>query len=504
MTKNNSMPWKKIFLCTVLLLGIWIANQTVNQDFYIKALCRDDLGFWELTQQDFWSCIWNTDAHKLRPIAYGAIWCLYALLNGQLYLITYVLRGLSFLEAVVFFFLVRDMTKKELPAFCVGVCFVVSHYAYYDVTQVFGIMEGLAMTFSALMLHALFRYLNSAEKSGKHWWGWACLWYVMSWLTHERYMVMVPLFFIAFFLKHGKDSKKHLFELILPSVCFFINLVIRLSLFGSRWMDGTGDVAVQDSFSFPQLLTHLRQMLLGMLGINTGELYLIGRHWDDLPQTIQRAAWGGIALLALIILLLFTALYLRRSMAPQILKNLFLLLCFIGGIMVAGAITFRLEMRWIYTPYLGMLFSAAYGASALEDVWRVQLATKKQLGALAQILLAGYMLCCVPVEIAYRAGYGALYYWRDQVLANHVYEATVPAYGDGLWKKDAIVLLRSDATETQKINRFFPSLAPKTQTDVPDYYWTADLSQLPDSVDKNNAIILQLQPDLLVANATRQ
>jgi len=98
------------------------------------------------------------------------------------------------------------MTKKRILSLSLGVLFLSAHFAYYQIGQAIGILETLALGFALLTLYFLYRQIDCQERAFGKMLLFSHLFFFLLIFTHERYVALLPLFYIPLFFR-GKQAE---------------------------------------------------------------------------------------------------------------------------------------------------------------------------------------------------------------------------------------------------------------------------------------------------------
>lgn len=112
--------------------------------------------------------------------------------------------------------------------------FLASRMAYYQIGQVLGLMETMALWMAISILWNLYRYVN--EENREKCFYIASLLYFGVCFVHERYMTLLPLLLLALLLKQCKKISLWLSTI----VSFGLVQLIRAFTIGSVLPAGTG------------------------------------------------------------------------------------------------------------------------------------------------------------------------------------------------------------------------------------------------------------------------
>ena len=113
---------------------------------------------------------------------------------------------LNSLLAFFLFFFSLKMTKKRILSLSLGILFLSAHFAYYQIGQAIGILETLALGFALLTLYFLYRQIDCQERVFGKMLFFSHLFFFLLIFTHERYVALLPLFYIPLFFR-GKQAE---------------------------------------------------------------------------------------------------------------------------------------------------------------------------------------------------------------------------------------------------------------------------------------------------------
>jgi hypothetical protein len=447
-------------LITVSICGLFVINLLINGPIRLKAfIFADDLGTWNFfnsNRNNFFSFIFNTAANKFRPVFYSAFFAILSLIGNNIWLFGVFLLIFNFFIAIILFLLFCKISKNIIISLCLSIAFILSRFAYYDITQAIGLMEAMALLFSVFMLYLLWRYLNT-EKI-KYFWI-SVVVFLLLLLTHERFVTLLFLYLVTFlFLK--RTSKRILLFFISTLPIIFI-WGLKIFVLQIRPLDGTGGTDILQTFNITNFLQFLLSGWQYLFGINAGPAYLNGISSESVPQNINHLILIGCFCL-LFIFILFGLLVLknRKIFFKKNINNFILFFSFIFLTLIAASVTFRLEMRWLYVPFVGLLFLLAY-------IFRVVL-KQSIIGKFCLFLIVLWLCMIVQIDIFYRSNYKNLYYWSSQTFGNSLYEATLEKYGNDSWNYKIYVVCAEKTssftlgcTEHGDLNLFFKQFEKK-------------------------------------------
>jgi hypothetical protein len=254
--------------------------------------------------------------------------------------------------------LTRDNEALALGA---ALAFVISRFAYYNVMQVDGLMEGLGLLFMLLAVRdaadafALDRYERLKR---------TVLWYALAVFSDERYVV-IGLFVVVAALAHPRaraETRTLAFVTLGAVGVLAAEIVLKTVVFKQHVLIGAGGApGVIDP---GQILGFLGAALANVLGFNVGPDYLSAK---DVAGT---GAFGYLLgfLVAVPVLALFgayVAAAVRKGSAGAVRASAVGLALFVP-LMITTAITYRQEFRWLYAVDTVFLIAVAFVAIRVE------------------------------------------------------------------------------------------------------------------------------------------
>lgn len=438
---EEKYEYLKDVLFSILILCISIV---VNAGINIKGLYQDDILMWSTRRGvGFIKYVFPDEMRKFRPVYWIVAWIYQGILNNNLILIVpiNILIGAGIAIAVYFF--AKRLAKSKEIAFVLAAMFAVSRFSYYNIGQFLGVMEAMALIFALAMLYFLYGYINGKNDMNFYY---ACIVYFINCFTHERFMVLFPMLLFAVIVKEGR----RILNAAISIATFILIIYIRFMALKSFVPEGTGGSKVSETFKISDLIFSLKTEILYILGINTGQEYLCGIRFLD-ANIIARVIIV-ISIIALIgFLAKFTYSLIMNSEKLNLIwiKNTLLFLGFIIGSIVCSAVTIRVEMRWIYAPYLFVLLLIAY-IYGIDNKLTVKRFKNKKIGtSLSRIFhvsipsvlfLATWAFCMIAADIYYRGYYGKIHIFFGQHRANSLANETYYKYNKDLSGKKIYII----------------------------------------------------------------
>lgn len=386
-------------LVLLLLFGLFI-----NRHLSIRALYGDDLYLWSFYGcEDFWSFTFpKVTKGNFRPFYWAMSYLEFWLIGPHVHWYARFNVLLNVVIAWVIYFFSRRLSRRTrvpqgvLPGQAVGLLtgmlYLQSHFAAYQIAQVLGLLESLALLLALLTLWGLFDYL---EGRGTRAYLRACLCFFLVIFTHERFIALAPLFYLAVFTQYQTERRLcrrfapsrtshhpesadvpdrdrtgadmlpvnrlgRLFELLLPLVILAVFFGSRMVVAGDAIPVGTAGTKVQDTFSLAQALGFAFTQVAYIFGVNAGHAIFCGVSFADSARWVQ-----GLIFLSWLCLLLMLVLYVRSvwkrgRITPRLIGENLLFICFIALCIGSSSITIRLETRWVYVSYTAALFYLSY------------------------------------------------------------------------------------------------------------------------------------------------
>lgn len=406
-----------VALVLLLLFGLFI-----NRHLSIRALYGDDLYLWSFYGcEDFWSFTFpKVTKGNFRPfywaVSYLEFWLIgphvhwYARFNVLLnvaisWVIYFFSRRLSRLTRVP-----HGMLFGQAVGLLTGMLYLQSHFAAYQIAQVLGLLESLALLLALLTLWGLFDYM---EGRGTGAYLRACLCFFLVIFTHERFIALAPLFYLAVLTQYQTERRLcrrfapsrmsevprtsqppasagtkecdtpgsdmlpvnrlgRLFELLLPLLILAVFFGSRMVVAGDAIPVGTAGTKVQDTFSLAQALGFAFTQVAYIFGVNAGHAIFCGVSFADSARWVQ--ALIGLSWLSLLLMLVLyvRSVWKRGRITPRLIGENLLFICFIALCIGSSSITIRLETRWVYVSYTAALLYLSYMLGEIAKSGRVK------------------------------------------------------------------------------------------------------------------------------------
>ena len=538
--------------CALMIFAFY-----VNRHIHIKALYMDDLYLFSFfREQDFFTFSFPIgNAVRFRPVYWALSYIEMVFVGNDPNRYWYFNVALNGLLAcfLCYFSWVVSKGKKLIPLF-LSVVFLSAHFAYYQIAQALGILETLALGFSLLTLYFLYQELNE-EKHFLRNLVLSHLFFFLLVFTHERYIALLPLFYVpllfrgragkAKILTGGKNEghQGHFFTshlpYILPLAQAFLFYAIRKFAIGSFVPKGTGGTEVSESFKLGEALQNAFAEVYYIFGFQKGPEHLNGIPWEKVSPDIRKLVYASIAVLAFTVMLsLIFALVrifktekstgrsagssmesgsgssIENSIGKKATKDL------VNNLVSDSVNNLRKDQKreklarlrnFIGNNILFLLFIAmCIGSSSVtirvEMRWvYVSFAASLLyfsylLGVsrlpLGTIFCLAFICLRLPVERYYRSYFPQIYFWEDQDRMNSLAEQTIEKYGrGGVLGKQVYILENKYKMSKFYGDTFFQVFDEDFSGHGTKIHFIQDLTRLPKNSNRENSLVLEEVPE---------
>ncbi len=478
-----------VFLVLIAAFGYW-----VNRGIVIKGLYMDDLYMWscygEQSLAEFVFPIGTST--RFRPVYWFATYLQMMIVGNHITRFVGFNIIVNIITAYLLYYIARRLSASRLSALAVGLCYLASRFAYYQIGQALGLMETMALFLAIAMLWQLYNYMRSGSRVR---YAAALILYFLVVFTHERYLCLFPLIYLALIVravrKRACDRAGSILRYILPATELALIIGIRCYAIGKALPAGTGGTEVSDTFSFVQALGYGIDQIKYIFGINAGPEYLNGIPWEQTPTLIRSIVYVSIVLIGIVALIYIVDILRRRSreVITEAVTDGLLFIGFIALCIACSSVTIRLEMRWIYVSYAAALIYAAYMIGHIDDTHR---------GARRTIaVFTVYAVLSIYVNIFCRGYFTRIHFWPNQLRMNSLVEQTVEKYGlDGILGKDIYILGNSYEMTRFYADTFFKTFDPERKAEGTRVIFVDDTDEIDkDKLKAGEAIVLCELPE---------
>lgn len=263
-------------------------------------------------------------------------------------------------SALLVYAIVLRLTRGHgLLAIACAIAFVVSRFAYYNVMQMEGLLEGLPLLLMLVIIRdavdafTLARYDQLPRTAA---------WYAVMIFIDERYLVM-GLFVLACAVLHPcRRDHPRAFTITAGGAVAAAGANVGLKLLMHiHVLVGTGGKLIHLDM---QCVAFVVSALQNVLGFNVGPDYLSGL---ELSEAGTPGYLLGI-LFAVPAIGLFTAFtwFALRDRRRDFVRGIVMGLALFVPLLLSTAVTFRQELRWIYAPATVVLIGVAAVSVRIE------------------------------------------------------------------------------------------------------------------------------------------
>ena len=441
---EEKYEYLKDVLLSLLLTGIAFI---INAGISIRGLYMDDLLMWSTRRgTGFFKYVFPHEMRKFRPVYWAVTWIYQGIIKNNLEFIVPINILIGAGIAIAIYFFVKRLANSKITAFLLASMFLVSRFSYYDIGQYLGLMEAMAIIFAFALCICLYIYINGQTN---RYFYYACVFYFLDCFTHERFVVLFPMLLFAIIVKKGN----RIINAIIATAIFIFTNYIRFVALNSFIPEGTGNSKVSETFKLSRFFASIKTEILYLLGINTGPTHLNGIDFRNIHIAVKILIIIGIAAFIIFICKSVYSILMRsKKIEFDWIKNILLFLGFIIGSVVSSAVTIRVEMRWLYAPFLFLLLLVAYIYGVDKKITIRKFKNKKigtSLSRIFHVSLASATLviiwgfCMLAGDIYYRNYYDKIYLFEGQNRANSLADETYYKYDEDLSNK-RIYIIKND------------------------------------------------------------
>ena len=429
--KDNKLTGADLAALLVLLATAVL----VNRDLHTSWLYIDDLFMWySYKTQGIREFIFPSYTTHFRPVFWLLQWAELSLIGSHMEYVIPINLGILVLTAWILYRMIFRVSGSRAVSLAGAMSFTASRFSCYSVSQLIGIIESVSLLLSLLCAAALYRYLRGGRRicfAG------ALLCYVLACFTHERYIVLLPMFLYAAAVRCAGEKRlpAALTDAAAALLVFAGILAVRYHFLGTLAPAGTGGTIVTQTFTLKEGLKNVGAQLVYLFGFNAGPIHLCGMTWQQTPLWIKAVSVLADGCILYLCIRYVQALVRDPEKTGRIrsLTELVFWLGFIIGCVTASSVTIRLEMRWIHVSFAFccLLLGHMTGCAGTRDPQRAVI----YRGAAA----AAFLLLLVS-NVAYRAGFPDLYLFEEQARRESLVDVTYGSYGDDIFDMDIYVI----------------------------------------------------------------
>ena len=464
---EEKYEYLKDILLSLLLIGIAFI---INTGISIKGLYMDDLLMWSTRRgTGFFRYVFPHEMRKFRPVYWAVTWIYQGIIKNNLDFIVPINIVIGAGIAIAIYFFAKGLARSKTMAFLFAAMFLVSRFSYYDIGQYLGLMEAMAMIFAFALCVCLYKYING---QANRYFYYACVFYFLDCFTHERFVVLFPMLIFAVIVKKGY----RIINAPVAIITFIVANYIRFAALKSFIPEGTGNSKVSETFKLSSFFASVKTEILYLCGINTGPTHLNGIDFKDVNIAVKIFIIIGIfAFIIFICKSVYSILLRSKKIEFDWIKNILLFLGFIIGSIVSSAVTIRVEMRWLYAPFLFLLLLTAY-IYGVDKKITVRKSKNKSIGTslsrifhvsfVSAILVMVWGFCMLVGDMYYRGYYNKIYLFEGQNRANSLANETYYKYDKDLSNKRIYIIKNDFKLSDFDALEFFRAYNPDIREDI--------------------------------------
>ena len=240
----------------------------------------------------------------------------------------------------------------------ISILYAISNFGLYGIVQLEGLMELLCMLFLFFYISAIYDLLYGEIEKANKYFIIALINYLLIIFTHERFIVLILPLIIVLIYKYNRLFKKLVILSLISVMPLLMNIFLKKIVFNIVFFRGTGSRLINPKIS--SIVSHIRQHIKYLFGIHEGRADLNGITPQDVSLYVYIFIWGSIIAFTLLCLIYICSNINKSDNSNFILRKsvFFTILCLItiGILIVSSSITSHVEQRWVYAPYLAMIF----------------------------------------------------------------------------------------------------------------------------------------------------
>ena len=465
----------------ILLLIAW--TFFINRMIRVSGLYMDDLYSWScFNDESLTEYVLPMGGARFRPVFWLASWIELFVIGNRIWLIVPINLIIVAATAVVCYIFISDISESRLIGFFSSIAIITSRFSYYDVSQLLGLLESMSMFFAIIICIELYKYMHDGKTIRFYI---ALIFYLIASFTHERYIVLIPMFFYVLVVLKDKSILKYVFS----AASFVFIIAVRLHFIGKLLPAGTGGTDVADTFTFKGFIDSAITEFKYLVGFNAGPDYLCGIPWENVDFKIKALVYAGLALMAFVLVCFIIAIIKAKKSGKSVkppVRDFVFFAGFIIGLVVASSVTIRVEMRWIYTSFVMLIFLIAFMYGYIRTTF------KKEPVVIMAIVIVIMLLFSVE-DIYYRRSWGTIYLFPNQERYNSLSDNTWGKYREGIFKNDIYIIGNTYEMSDFTADTFFKTFDTDGKSDNMKVIHVESADQIPPEAWGRD-IILQEDP----------
>ena len=484
--------WKEEALAYLALLSFGFL---INASVQIKGLFLDDLYVWYwFAEGPFMEYVFPIGSTRFRALYNFISYLEYFFVGNHMNWFVPINIIVNSMIAYTVYRMARRLSDSGLIGFVSAVLYLLSRMSYYQIGQVYGMMESLALWTAIALLYCLYYYLNNKESGEICYWA-ACGLYFANCFIHERYMVLVPLFYLTLLFRR----ERKLLKWLVPAALFLLVQLIRFLTIGTVLPAGTGGTFVAETFSARQTLYFIFQQVMHLFGVNLGGEWLCPQPWNQTALWVKLVVAAQDLTLLVVVLLFVVKIIKDRENRAAYLRSAALFIFFIGFCILSSSVTVRVEVRWVYVSMTAALLFLSYMCGVISKREKAGKAHfEKDVVhsggvAVSVCLVLVYAALSFLSETYYRSYYTKLYFWYPQQEYNSLAEETWGKYGEDIFGKKIYILKNTYGVSRFNADTFFRTFDKERKAEGTEVIFADSIRDF--GLVTNNMIILRENPE---------
>ena len=297
-------------------------------------------------------------------------------------------------------------------------------------------METVGTIFGICVVYTLYEYVET--KNGKYYYI-SVLMYLLASLSHERYLTLFPVLVISWIMvelntiKENKSIKS--FFKPISAIFVFGAVLLLFNIFVNNIMTGTGGSDVTETSNINSILVNLKKSIAYLFSINldSTDMYLNMISWENYTPLIKGVVCLSNISIVIIVIMYIVGLFIEeKEDRIKHIKFIVLYVLSIGALLLISSVTIRVELRWMYFPYVVMVFML------LDMVCKNN--SKKYLKCVKYCAIVIYALATICFSMYCRNFYNNIYYWRLYTVANDLIDETYGKYEERMYDKSWVII----------------------------------------------------------------
>ena len=442
---------KSVIELIVVFALIYVGILAMENDYLLRSAVKDDLNFTSYFCNASLFEVIYAGGYKFRPVSSTILWILAHICGENLYLYGYVNILFGAICALVIYYFAKDVFGSELYGAIATVLYVVSRFSYYQITTQLGVMETTSTLLGIVFVWKLYKYLDIGKS--KYFYS-AVVFYFLCSMSHERYTALMPILIYVWLMSDEKskfDKKSVLyFKKPLITLGVFVGILAIFQLLVTNMMVGTGGTVVTETISVESVYNNVIKSIKYIFGINTSEIWLTMIDWNSYSEKAKFTIIASIIMIVIIVLIsAIEIIRMKKDERKRSLSKVGLFVLSVGALVCVSSITIRVELRWMYFPYVAAVFLLIYLTSIKSNRW---------IFSLKLACLVVYVITMIGFGFYCRRYYTNLYYWPVYTAANSLSDCTYGEYEEKMYEKSWVIIASGDLENSYEdlMNQFDP------------------------------------------------